>query len=76
MTETISDKLVMTFNVTDGDNIDVTVYDQKEDITAETVSEAMQDVVNLEVLMDKDGNLADGVLGAPRPHGLLFLRDR
>lgn len=64
MTETISDKLVMTFNVTDGDNIDVTVYDQKEDITAETVSEAMQDVVNLEVLMDKDGNLADGVLGA------------
>ena len=64
MTETISDKLVMTFNVTDGDNIDVTVYDQKEDITAETVSEAMQDVVNLEVLMDKDGNLADGVYGA------------
>ena len=64
MTETISDKLVMTFNVTDGDNIDVTVYDQKEDITAETVSEAMQDVVNLEVLMDKDGNLADGVFGA------------
>ena len=64
MTETISDKLVMTFNVTDGDNIDVTVYDQKENITAETVSEAMQDVVNLEVLMDKDGNLADGVLGA------------
>ena len=64
MTETISDKLVMTFNVTDGDNIDVTIYDQKEDITAETVSEAMQDVVNLEVLMDKDGNLADGVYGA------------
>ena len=64
MTETISDKLVMTFNVTDGDNIDVTVYDQKEDITAETVSEAMQDVVNLEVLMDKDGNQADGVFGA------------
>ena len=64
MSETIKDSLVMTFNVTDGDNINVTVYDQKEDITAETVSEAMQDVVNLEVLMDKDGNLADGVLGA------------
>ena len=64
MSETIKDSLVMTFNVTDGDNINVTVYDQKADLTAETVSEAMQDVVNLEVLMDKNGNLADGVFAA------------
>ena len=62
--ETIKDSLEMTFQAEEGDNVKVTLYDQKSDLTAETVQDAMMNMVDLEVLVNPDGHLMDGAFGA------------
>jgi len=62
--QTIKNKLVMTFSAEQGDNANVTLYDQKADLTSETVAEIMMEIVDLNVLMNDDGYLMDTAYGA------------
>ena len=62
--ETITNSLEMTFQASAGSNVKVTLYDQKADLTSETVLEAMNNMVALEVLVNADGHLMDGAYGA------------
>ena len=62
--ETITNSLEMEFQASEGANVKVTLYDQKSDLTAETVQEAMLNMVDLEVLVNADGHLMDGAFGA------------
>ena len=62
MSETNS--LEMTFQAEEGDNVKVTLYDQKPDLTAETVQEAMMNVVDMEALVNSDGHLMVGAFAA------------
>ena len=62
--ETIKDSLEMEFQASEGANVKVTLYDQKSDLTAETVQDAMMNMVDLEVLVNPDGHLMDGAYGA------------
>ena len=62
--ETITNSLEMEFQASEGANVKVTLYDQKSDLTAETVQEAMMNMVDLEVLVNPDGHLMDGAYGA------------
>ena len=62
--ETITNSLEMTFQASEGDNVKVTLYDQKADLTSETVLESMNNMVALEVLVNADGHLMDGAYGA------------
>jgi len=62
--QTIKNKLVMTFSAEQGDNANVTLYDQKADLTSETVAETMMEIVGLNVLMNDDGYLMDTAYGA------------
>lgn len=64
MAETVTNKLVMAFHASQGDSVNVTVYDQKADLTAETVQNTMNEVVALETLMNADGHLMDGAQSA------------
>ncbi|MBR4311617.1 MAG: DUF2922 family protein [Akkermansia sp.] len=54
----------MEFQASEGANVKVTLYDQKSDLTAETVQDAMMNMVDLEVLVNPDGHLMDGAFGA------------
>ena len=62
--ETITNSLEMEFQASEGANVKVTLYDQKSDLTAETVQDAMMNMVDLEVLVNPDGHLMDGAYGA------------
>ena len=62
--ETITNSLEMDFQASEGANGKVTLYDQKSDLTAETVQDAMMNMVDLEVLVNPDGHLMDGAFGA------------
>ena len=62
--ETITHSLEMEFQASEGSNVKVTLYDQKSDLTAETVQDAMMNMVDLEVLVNPDGHLMDGAFGA------------
>ena len=62
--ETITNSLEMEFQASEGSNVKVTLYDQKSDLTAETVQDAMMNMVDLEVLVNPDGHLMDGAFGA------------
>ena len=62
--ETITNSLEMEFQDSEGANVKVTLYDQKSDLTAETVQDAMMNMVDLEVLVNPDGHLMDGAYGA------------
>ena len=62
--QTIKNKLVMTFSAEQGDNANVMLYDQKADLTSETVAETMMEIVDLNVLMNDDGYLMDTAYGA------------
>ena len=62
--ETITNSLEMEFQASEGANVKVTLYDQKSDLTAETVQDAMTNMVDLEVLVNPDGHLMDGAYGA------------
>ena len=62
--ETITNSLEMEFQASEGANVKVTLYDQKSDPTAETVQDAMMNMVDLEVLVNPDGHLMDGAFGA------------
>ena len=62
--ETITNSLEMEFQASEGANVKVTLYDQKSDLTAETVQDAMMNMVDLEVLVNLDGHLMDGAFGA------------
>ena len=62
--ETITNSLEMEFQASEGANVKVTLYDQKSDLTAETVQDAMMNIVDLEVLVNPDGHLMDGAFGA------------
>ena len=62
--ETITNSLEMEFQASEGANVKVTLYDQKSDLTAETVQDAMMNMVDLEVLVNADGRLMDGAYGA------------
>ena len=62
--ETITNSLEMEFQASEGANVKVTLYDQKSDLTAETVQDAMMNLVDLEVLVNPDGHLMDGAYGA------------
>ena len=62
--EETTNSLALTFQSEEGDKATVTLYDQKEDLTAETVMDAMNDVVAMEVLMSADGHLMNAVYGA------------
>lgn len=62
--ETIKDSLEMVFQAEEGKNVKVTLYDQKEELTAETVSEAMHDVVTMEALVNDTGHLMIGAYSA------------
>ena len=62
--ETITNSLEMEFQASEGANVKVTLYDQKSDLTAETVQDAMMNMVDLEVLVNPDGHLMDGAFGA------------
>ena len=62
--ETITNSLEMEFQASEGANVKVTRYDQKSDLTAETVQDAMMNMVDLEVLVNPDGHLMDGAFGA------------
>ena len=62
--ETITHSLEMEFQASEGANVKVTLYDQKSDLTAETVQDAMMNMVDLEVLVNPDGHLMDGAFGA------------
>ena len=62
--ETITNSLEMDFQASEGANVKVTLYDQKSDLTAETVQDAMMNMVDLEVLVNPDGHLMDGAFGA------------
>ncbi|MBQ2368605.1 MAG: DUF2922 domain-containing protein [Peptococcaceae bacterium] len=62
--ETITNSLEMEFQASEGANVKVTLYDQKSDLTAETVQDAMMNMVDLEVLVNADGHLMDGAYGA------------
>ena len=62
--ETITNSLEMEFQASEGANVKVTLYDQKSDLTAETVQDAMMNMVDLEVMVNPDGHLMDGAFGA------------
>ena len=62
--ETITNSLEMEFQASEGANVKVTLYDQKSDLTAETVQDAMMNMIELEVLVNPDGHLMDGAFGA------------
>ena len=62
--QTIKNKLVMTFSAEQGDNANVTLYDQKADLTSDTVAQTMIEIVGLNVLMNDDGYLMDTAYGA------------
>jgi len=62
--QTIKNKLVMTFSAEQGDNANVTLYDQKADLTSDTVAQTMMEIVGLNVLMNDDGYLMDTAYGA------------
>ena len=62
--ETITNSLEMEFQASEGANVKVTLYDQKSDLTAETVQDAMMNMVDLEVLVNPGGHLMDGAFGA------------
>ena len=64
MAETITNSLEMEFQASEGDNVKITLYDQKADLTSETVLEAMNNMEALEVLVNADGHLMDGAYGA------------
>ncbi len=64
MSQTIKNKLVMTFSAEQGDNVNVTLYDQKSDLASDTVAEAMMEIVGMEVLMNDDGFLMDSAYAA------------
>ena len=64
MTTTTSRRLELQFGAENANNVKVTVYDHKADLTSENVALAMNDVVAMEVLQDKDGHLMTDVLGA------------
>ena len=60
---TTSKTLNMTFGNTYG-NKNVSLPEPLDDLTADTVSTTMSEVVALETLMDSDGNLLTDVIGA------------
>ena len=60
---TTSKTLNMTFGNTHG-NKNVSLPEPLDDLTADTVSTTMSEVVALETLMDSDGNLLTDVIGA------------
>ena len=62
--QTIKNKLVMTFSAEQGDNANVTLYDQKADLTSDTVAQTMMEIVGLNVLMNDDEYLMDTAYGA------------
>ena len=62
--QTIKNKLVMTFSAEQGDNANVTLYDQKADLTSDTVAQTMMEIVGLNVLMNDDGYLMDTAYAA------------
>jgi len=62
--QTIKNKLVMTFSAEQGDNANVTLYDQKAELTSDTVAQTMMEIVGLNVLMNDDGYLMDTAYGA------------
>ena len=62
--ETITNSLEMEFQASEGANVKVTLYDQKADLSAETVADAMMNMVDLEVLVNPDGHLMMGAQGA------------
>lgn len=64
MSQTIKNKLVMTFAGEAGDNVNVTLYDQKADLTSEVVADTMMEVVTLNTLMNDDGYLMDAAYSA------------
>ncbi len=64
MSDTITSKtLNMTFGNTDG-NKRISLADPLDDLTADTVSTAMMEIVALETLVDNKGALLTDVMGA------------
>ncbi len=64
MSDTITSKtLNMTFGNTDG-NKRISLADPLDDLTADTVSIAMMEIVALETLVDNKGALLTDVMGA------------
>ena len=66
MATTIKNKLVLTFGCDEGDNFGITLYDHKDDVDAETVANAMNEVLALEVLTNSDGHLAVDAIAAKK----------
>lgn len=64
MSDTITTKtLNMTFGNTDG-NRRISLAEPLEDLTADTVSQAMMEIVAFETLVDSKGALLTDVMGA------------
>ncbi len=62
--ETTKDSIELVFQAEEGDNVKVTLYDQKADLDAETVMDTMNNVVAMEALVNDDGHLMVGAYGA------------
>lgn len=66
MSTIVSEKAVLGFGTDVDSKVNVTLYDPKSDLTAETVSTAMDTVVGMDVLQDKDGNPVSVALSAKK----------
>ena len=62
--ETVSRKLQMTFGSADAKNVNVTLYDHRNDLTSEIVADTMVEITALEVLTNTDGVLMTDALAA------------
>ncbi len=63
MTTTVSKKAQLVF-ANDNNKVNISLNDPKEDLTAETVSTAMDNVVDSGTLLDKDGAPVDSAYSA------------
>ena len=63
MTNTVKTNLNMSFSA-DDKKVNITLADPKSDLTAETVSTAMDAVVDQGTLLGSNGQPLDGALGA------------
>ena len=61
---TTTRKLVGTLGAEGANNVNVTLYDHRSDLDAETVATTFGEVVALEVLTNADGVLMTDVVGA------------
>lgn len=53
----MSERLVMTFGTTLGNKTSLSVYDPKDDLDEDTVTEAMQSIIDADIFTSNGGDL-------------------